>query len=200
MVKLINNLTNGTKTCIIINNESNKLFDCQKNLLNGTNKIQDGILINNSQNISIWNCIISNFQNGIIRKISTTNEIKNNVCCDNWDKDIISWDSLRYGNNNSAIGVYNFQDIGYNNQTTYQCIGYSPCIQLSNVTLIVYISIVFILIFAGYLIRIKYISIIFAFGLFFMSSLFINVCDFSFFWYVCIVFTFLYATVFLFKK
>ena len=194
-VWLNNTLSNISGDCIVINNLTSKVFNCNGNFINGTNNLQNGVLVNNSDSISVINCLISNFQNGIKIKDSSTNEIKNNVLCDNWEWDIINWDIISYGENNTATRIYNFQDIGYTNSTTYQCSMFPIC--ESNSSLAVYIGLMIIFIIFGYIFQKNFINIVFIFSLFMLSFYFIDLCKLSFLWFMCVIFSFYYSALLL---
>lgn len=107
-VCLINNILNESGNCIIFESLSNKIFNCDNYFINSTIDLGSGVLINNSYDISIFNCVISNFQNGIKIQNSTINDVENNILCDNWEWDIIDWNDISYGKNNTATDIYNF--------------------------------------------------------------------------------------------
>lgn len=181
--------------CIIFNNIENKELDCNFNTITGDNDLQNGIYIsNNSNNISIYNCVISNFQNGIKIQDSIISNIENNILCDNWEWDIIDWDKTSYGVNNTATNIYNFVDIGYIDSTTNQCI--TPSICIDNTGLIaIYIAVMFIFVFAGLIIDKQLFYILFGFCLFMLSFQIRDICEFDFLWFLC----FFVSLYFLFK-
>ena len=197
VLNLRSNIYNETQdNCVFINNLSNKKLECNNHIITGVNGLQNGVYLNNSINVSVVNCDISNFQNGIKIEGSNINEIKNNTVCNNWEWDIIGWDAQYYGVNNTATNIYNFEDIGYNDLTTYQCILIDVCIR--DITLIaVYIILMFIFIFGGLLIDKQLFYLLFGFCLFMMIFSICNICYFDFLAWVCLIVAiyFLYKTI-----
>lgn len=196
IINLKNNIYNYSEdNCILINNLQNKTFDCNSNIITGNNGLQNGVYINNnSYNISITNCVISNFQNGIKIQSSIINDIENNILCNNWEWDIIDWDKISYGRNNTASKIYNFVDIGFIDSTTYQCITSAICISSPSL-IAIYIGFMFLLIVLGLLINKQLFYILFGFSLFMFTAKISMICDFGFLWFIC-----LFVSIYFFYK
>jgi len=93
VVNLTADITGRSGTCIDdIPNFNNKTFDCQRHTIEGTGGGY-GIYLNNKENNTIINCIISKFMYGIYLYNSTNNNITNNTANQN-----IGYDS--------GIGIY----------------------------------------------------------------------------------------------
>ncbi|MEM2479022.1 MAG: NosD domain-containing protein, partial [Candidatus Pacearchaeota archaeon] len=83
-VRLTANITNFAGTCIDNpENFNNKIFDCQGNTIDGVGNGY-GIYLDNKQNNTIKNCIITDFQFGIYLKSSSSNNtLTNNTASSN---------------------------------------------------------------------------------------------------------------------
>ena len=183
-INLTESITNLNENCIVINNLTSKTFNCLNNFINGSNFIQNGIYINNSYNISILNCNVSNFQNGLLIQNSTVNEITNNVFCNNWNYDVVDYEQNQYGNNNTGTLLLNFADVGLKSQTTYQC-SVLGCVTDST-TVIIYIVLLLLLISVGLLLNDVIVFFMFGFSLIMISTKINTLCDFSFFWIIAV--------------
>ncbi len=90
-----NALNNNSRTVVVLNvsvsgvsgtcinnpaNFSNKTFDCQGYTIDGDDTEEDyGIYLNNKQNNTIRNCVITDFRDGIYLNSSTNNNLNNNL-------------------------------------------------------------------------------------------------------------------------
>ncbi len=113
------NITNYTGTCINPSSFNNKIFDCRENIIAGNAFYVSegalmpaptyGIFLNNNQNTTIKNCIISGFGNGIALYYSLNSTLINSTTYSN-DKGIVLKNSpnnfLR--NNTMFNNNYNF--------------------------------------------------------------------------------------------
>ncbi|CEG13394.1 exported hypothetical protein [groundwater metagenome] len=113
------NITNYTGTCINPSSFNNKIFDCRENIITGNAFYVSqgasmpaptyGIFLNNNQNTTIRNCIISGFGNGIALDSSLNDTLINSTTYSN-DKGIVLKNSpnnfLR--NNTMFNNNYNF--------------------------------------------------------------------------------------------
>ncbi len=127
------NITNYTGTCINPSSFNNKIFDCQENIITGNAFYVSqgasmpaptyGIFLNNNQNTTIRNCIISGFGNGIALDSSLNDTLINSTTYSN-DKGIVLKNSpnnfLRNNtmfNNNYNFNIFNdfYQDIDISN-------------------------------------------------------------------------------------
>gem|GEM_PF-6030811 len=117
-------------TCITVQNVSDKVFDCQGYEIEfggGTQLSPSAFhLIDNSTNVTIQNCSITNYWSGIIIA-SHNNTITNNRIYDNnagISTEADTKDNLIYNNyfDNSGVSTINANDWGNNSwNTTYNC-------------------------------------------------------------------------------
>ena len=117
-VHLVEDITNQVGNCIYDpDNFTNKIFDCQGHQING-NDVYDGtywpdagIYLENKQNNTIRNCIISGFSIGIYLLSSSNSTITNNTINNNSGGILIGGPSnstltKNTINNNSQYGIY----------------------------------------------------------------------------------------------
>lgn len=65
-IRLINNITNTSGNCMLIDNKSNITFDCQDKIIDGTAANTGyGIKLNNSSYTTLKNCYIARFGDGV---------------------------------------------------------------------------------------------------------------------------------------
>ncbi|MEM2355662.1 MAG: DUF2341 domain-containing protein [Candidatus Bathyarchaeia archaeon] len=110
-VRLTANITDYSGTCIDNpENFNNKVFDCQGHIIDGDNSGTGyGIYLDSKQNNTIKNCIITDFENGIILAYSSNNTLINNTVSSNGDAGIYSYSS---SNNTIANNTVSSNDAG----------------------------------------------------------------------------------------
>lgn len=111
-IYLDNDINTGGLSCIDNpQNFSNKTFDCQGNMINGTGN-NFGIYLNGKDNNIIRNCMVYNFEYGIYLNFSNNNSVNSNTGNDNIFYGIylssFSNNNSLLNNilNNNAIGIY----------------------------------------------------------------------------------------------
>ena len=147
IVTLIANITNYDRlggTCINNpENFNNKIFDCNGNTIDGDDMEMDyGIYLNNKQNNTIRNCIVTDFKYGIyvenslnfsvVNSTINSNEygvffsadssnitLLSNTMCENLNYDIYAYNNTN-GTNNTCGATYNYNDIN-KSKCTFSC-------------------------------------------------------------------------------
>jgi len=135
---LLGNLTNKSQTCLNINDKKNVVIDCQNNLISGENVLgTSAIILNNSENITIKNCILQNFDKGIVLDHTIDSNIESNEISslsEGIDIDSFSSNNLFYANSNNYDSIQNttLKIISFSNQNLSSQLNYGWWPELGN--------------------------------------------------------------------
>ncbi|MFN3527521.1 MAG: nitrous oxide reductase family maturation protein NosD, partial [Candidatus Altarchaeaceae archaeon] len=115
-VYLTANITDYSGTCINNpENFNNKIFDCQGHTIDGNDAWQSsGIYLNGKQNNTIRNCVITDFNYGIVLDYSSNNTLINNAMNNNtYNFNIDGWEISHYYQDIDTSNTVNGKPIYY---------------------------------------------------------------------------------------